>query len=134
MDVGILFAATIAAAATFGYGWWLTAIIVWVVGHFFLFCNVFRIARPLELTWGAIFVALGVATMALAVPGWLATFVLSLLSTIVVVAIEMRKPSYHGICWPAVNPRLHDWWVENREGSAVNVPVSSQLDNSLPPT
>jgi hypothetical protein len=36
-----------------GYpGWWMPAM---VVGHFFLFCNVFKVPRKLELLWAGIF-------------------------------------------------------------------------------
>lgn len=34
-------------------GWWLPAM---VVGHFFLFCNVFKVPRRLELAWAGVFV------------------------------------------------------------------------------
>jgi hypothetical protein len=85
-------------------------VIGFTVGHFFLFCNVFRMSRPLELIWSAVFVGLCYATFQTGQPGWVATAALSLLTTVIVVAIEMRKPSYHGIAWQAINPRLPEWW------------------------
>jgi len=33
-------------------GWWLPAV---VVAHFFLFCNVFKVPRKLELLWALVF-------------------------------------------------------------------------------
>jgi hypothetical protein len=33
-------------------GWWLPGM---VVAHFFLFCNVFKVPRKLELLWAAVF-------------------------------------------------------------------------------
>jgi hypothetical protein len=33
-------------------GWWMPAM---VVGHFFLFCNVFKVPRKLELLWAGVF-------------------------------------------------------------------------------
>lgn len=33
-------------------GWWLPAV---VVAHFFLFCNVFKVPRKLELLWAVVF-------------------------------------------------------------------------------
>ena len=43
--------------------WWLVAI---VAGHFFLFCNIFRVVRRRELIWSALFV-LNVAFFAFSV-------------------------------------------------------------------
>jgi hypothetical protein len=30
-----------------------------------------------------------------------------------VVVAEMLKPSYHGVGWQRINPRLPEWWAEN---------------------
>jgi hypothetical protein len=76
------------------------------VGHFFLFCNVFRVSRAPELVWAGVFLALAGSTIALGVPGWPATVAASLATTVVVVTLEMRKPSYHGIGWRRINPTL----------------------------
>jgi hypothetical protein len=86
--------------------WWAGAIVAFVVGHFFLFCNVFRICRKAELQWAAVFVVLSGLTIATDYPGWWATFALSLLATVVLVWRETRKPSYHGIGWKRWNPAL----------------------------
>lgn len=90
--------------------WWAGMIVGFVVGHFFLFCNVFRIARGAELIWAAVFVALSGATLLTEAPGWAVTISASLLLTVLLVVLEMRKPSYHGIAWQWVNPQLHSWW------------------------
>ena len=89
---------------------WLGFVIAFVLGHFFLFCNVFRLARPLELAWAAVFVALAAGTLTVDIPGWLATAVISLCVTVVVILLEMRKPSYHGVGWQRINPGLQVWW------------------------
>src|SRR5207249_2417330 len=41
-------AATVALAAI---TWWWGFVVGFVLAHFFLFCNVIRMARPLELSW-----------------------------------------------------------------------------------
>lgn len=110
MDTAISCAGASGAALATMYGWWISAVIVWVVVHFLLFCNIFRIARPLELSWGGVFVALAASTMVFDLPGWLATFAMSLVATLVVIAVEMRKPSYHGVGWQTINPNLRTWW------------------------
>ncbi len=106
-------------AASIGFAtmtWWWGFVIAFVVAHFFLFCNVVRMARPLELTWAAVFVVLAGATIAFDTPGWLVTAAMSLVVTVVVVVVEMRKPSYHGVGWRWVNPGLSAWW-EARVGA-----------------
>jgi hypothetical protein len=90
--------------------WWWGFVVAFVLAHFFLFCNVVRMARPLELTWAAVFVVLAGATVAFGTPGWLATAAVSLVVTVVVAVVEMRKPSYHGVGWRWVNPGLPTWW------------------------
>ena len=49
--------------------WWWGFVVGFVLGHFILFCNIVRIARPLELIWSGVFVVLAAATIALDVPG-----------------------------------------------------------------
>jgi hypothetical protein len=102
---------------------WLTTIEPWwafmvafVLAHFFLFCNVVRMARALELAWAAIFVAMAACTLLLDVPGWAATTAASLVVTLSVVVAQMRRPSYHGVGWQTINPRLREWW--ERSGRA----------------
>ena len=86
--------------------WWIGFVIAFVIAHFFLFCNVFRLSRPLELVWSAVFVMLAAGTVATEFPGWPIMVVGTLATTVVVVALEMRKPSYHGPGWKRINPRL----------------------------
>jgi hypothetical protein len=90
--------------------WWWGFVLGFVLGHFFLFCNVVRMARPLERFWGGAFVALAGATIVLETPGWLVTALLSLVLTGIVVVVMMRKPSYHGVGWKWINPGLPAWW------------------------
>jgi len=91
--------------------WWLGFVIAFVVGHFFLFCNVFRISRGLELIWAFVFIVLTRLTLANGLLTWPVTVALSLSVTLIVVGIELRKPSYHGIAWHRVNPTLPQWWA-----------------------
>ena len=90
--------------------WWMGLIIGFAVGHFFIFCNVFRVAKPLELTWSAIFVVLAGSTIATGQPGWMVTVATTLVATLAVIVMQVRKPSYHGVAWQRFNPRLPEWW------------------------
>jgi hypothetical protein len=86
-----------------------------VVGHFFLFCNVFRIARLPELAWAGVFLLVMadvILWQRLSIP---LAVVVVLFMTLLVIGLEMRKPSYHGIFWQAINPDLPQWWAERHE-------------------
>lgn len=74
-------------------------------------------ARPLELTWAAVFLALALATLLAEAPGWPVTIAVSLAVTLAVVVLQMRKPSYHGLGWQRINPGLRTWWDVSRAGS-----------------
>src|SRR5947207_1687337 len=49
--------------------WWAGMIIGFVIGHFFLFCNVFRISRRPGLIWAAVFTVLATSTILTCIPG-----------------------------------------------------------------
>lgn len=80
-----------------------------VVGHFFLFCNVFRIPRKPELVWGGLFLAMCVALLLLDcfTPAFVCGFVVPI--TLAVLTYSLRLPTYHGIYADRVNPRLDDY-------------------------
>lgn len=109
-DALVLVIGAVAASALATVVAWWGFVVAFVVAHFFLFCNVVRMARPLELAWAVVFVALAAATLVLDAPGWPMTTSISLVATAVVVALQMRKPSYHGVGWQRINPGLRAWW------------------------
>jgi hypothetical protein len=105
----------VGAAAAIALGlqvWWWGYVVAMVVGHFFLFCNVFRISRMLELAWAAPFIGLASGTIVAGRPDWIVTMIATLFITIVLIAVEMCKPSYHGVWWERINPNLPEWWEE----------------------
>jgi hypothetical protein len=108
----VLFGGVAGAILLSMFLWWQGFIVGFVVAHFFLFCNVVRMARPLELLWSGVFVALASATITIDVPGWVATFVISAVVTVIVVVVEIRKPSYHGVGWKWINPSLPSRWED----------------------
>jgi hypothetical protein len=69
------------------------------VFHFFLFCNVFRIRRIPELIWAGIFVLLSSATIATGKPTWGITLVASTGIAALMIWMETKVPSYHGVLW-----------------------------------
>lgn len=110
LDVFVLVFGATAAIVLSTSVWWWGFVTAFVLAHFFLFCNVVRMARPLEFVWASIFVAQAGATVAIDAPGWLVTALVSLAVTVVVVMAEVRKPSYHGVGWQRINPGLPMWW------------------------
>lgn len=113
LDVGVILAGSIGAALASQLAWWMGAAIAFVIGHFFLFCNVLRAERLLELAWTACFLALALASMTQGIPPWPISFALSFLVTLVILALQVRRPSYHGVGWRRLNPSLPQWWVEH---------------------
>ena len=96
------------------------AVVAFVLGHFFLFCNVFRIARIPELIWATVFFGLATAAMCSTDPVrmWAIAFGASIALAAVLIALETRKPSYHGIGWRRFNPGLKDWWDRVRSSTS----------------
>ena len=95
--------------------WWMGLVIGFAVGHFFLFCNVFRLGRPLELAWATVFTGLSASTIMTGQPGWAVTIGTTLACTLAVVGMQVRKPSYHGIAWQRINPGLPQWWQTRQD-------------------
>jgi hypothetical protein len=114
IDGVVIVVGIVAAVGLWSTAWWLGFIVAFVVGHFFVFCNVFRVARPLELAWSGVFVVLTYCTVMFGRPTWAVMIGCSLLVTVVVVGLEMRKPSYHGVLWRRINPGLRRWWEAKR--------------------
>lgn len=100
--------------------WWAGVGVAYIVLHFFLFCNVFRIRRIPELIWAAVFSALAASSIQTSFPDWTVTFGVNALFTAVLIAIETRVPSYHGVFWKQFNPNLPHWWEEQQSAEALN--------------
>lgn len=110
LDIVVLIIGSAASAYAMTFDRWFGIAIAFVVLHFFLFCNVLRMSRPLELIWAGVFAALAVATFSLNLLRSPAVFAISAGVTLIVAIIEARKPSYHGVGWQKLNPRLPEWW------------------------
>ncbi len=116
LDVVILVVGGIASAYAMTIDRWFGIAIAFVVLHFFLFCNVLRMSRPLELIWAGSFAGLAAATISQNRLSWPAVFAISSIVTVLVAVIETRRPSYHGVGWQNLNPRLPDWWQSAAAG------------------
>ncbi|HEY1066742.1 MAG TPA: hypothetical protein VGE52_11555 [Pirellulales bacterium] len=115
-DVVILLAGAAATAYFFAIDAWFGAAVAFVVAHFFLFCNVFRISRISELIWAGIFTSLAAGAISHQSPTWPIVFLVSTLATVILIALETRRPSYHGVGWRSLNPQLPEWWKSHVAG------------------
>jgi len=111
----LLFLAVTAAAVIYFFDnhKQLSLIILFVVGHFFLFCNIIRMSRKPELIWAFVFLILNLANLYLGKPSFHFVLLLSLITTLILVSLETRKENYHGIGWSKINPDLENWWEKN---------------------
>ena len=112
---GFRFSATDAVVLVAGTGalvwqefplWWMVPV---VVGHFFLFCNVFRVRRSYELAWAAVFVVNVGYWLNEGALGWSTSVLCQLPVTLVVLIAELRSPRYHGILARRFNPKLEEY-------------------------
>ena len=85
--------------------------VLFVLAHFFLFCNILRMSRPLELVWAALFVVLAANTFHFDRPPWNYTMAAMLVVTLTMAFVQMLQPSYHGVFWRKINPNLEQWWA-----------------------
>jgi len=111
-DAGAIALALGAALAGRGpLGAWALAPAV-VLGHFFLFCNVFRVRRGYELAWAASFLVVASAWFFARGPvdlGYWATVLATQTPlTLLAIGAEMRSERYRGIGYARINPRL-EW-------------------------
>src|SRR5688572_15746870 len=110
LDVVVLIVGGVASAYAMTADRWFGIAIAFVVLHFFLFCTVLRMSPPLELICGGGFAAMAVSTVSLHLMPWPIVFAASSVLTMIVALIEVRRPSYHGVGWQKLNPRLPEWW------------------------
>lgn len=109
LDVLVLTISVFGALKIYEISVYMSFIILFVVGHFFVFCNVVRINWKSEIVWASFFVFLGVLKVSIELH-----FALSFILTIILVYIDLKRPSYHGAFWKQINPGLLDWFVESK--------------------
>ncbi len=113
VDILVLVSTAIAATASCFYSSVITFLVLFVVVHFFLFCNIIRMPRPSELIWAGVFLSLASVSLLKDFPSWPVTALISASLTAILVVIETRKPSYHGVLWQMINPGFPGWFTKN---------------------
>jgi len=112
----------IVVAASSAYGFWdrwtlISQAILFVVTQFFVFCNVVRLSRAMELLWAVVLLGLGAIYSLLGTPSPLMIAVLGVSLSVKLISLEVRRPSYHGVCWRRLNPNLHQWFIAQGDES-----------------
>lgn len=108
-DVVVLVVATVVGLAAYEPTVGYSLFVPFVVYHFFLFCNVFRIRRRPELIWGAVFVCHSVVWIFSGSMSLGLLFSLQSVFTVVVLIREIRHTSYHGVFSRRLNPDIEDY-------------------------
>lgn len=108
----------VAVLAVAGLTWWLHGALPgsWLVGlpavalgHFFLFCNLFRVRTRYELAWTAAFLANVGAWQLAGTLAWSHVLAVQTPLTLLALGAEVRSPEYHGLFADRWNPRLGAW-------------------------
>ena len=118
IDVGVLILGILASVLLARFDEPFAVALLFTLAHFFLFCNVLRMSRPLELVWAALFVLLAVSTILIGFPPWSYTLSAMLAVTAILAVVQVLRPSYHGVFWRQLNPNLPQWWAANRKNQA----------------
>ena len=100
-----ILATSLAFKTTDGY----SLLILFVVLHFFLFCNVFRIRRGPELIWSSIFIVNCAVWIAWGNANLIGVVLCQLPVTVAQIAYEMTLPCYHGIFSRRTNRHIDDY-------------------------
>ncbi len=115
-------------AAVLGTGvmaWWMLVIkgvphadmLLIVIGHFFLFCNVFRLRQSYELVWAGVLV---INVYSALQGGWISTswiLTAQLPVTAVFIILEMTSSEYHGIFCRRINPSGVEKWLQGDDAA-----------------
>lgn len=118
IDVGVVILGILVSVLVTRFDESFAVVILFTVAHFFLFCNVLRMIRMLELVWAVLFVLLAASSYYVGYPPLSYTLYGMLVVTAILSAIQMLRPSYHGVFWRRINPNLPRWWSANKQTQA----------------
>ena len=99
-----------------------------VLGHFFLFCNVFRVFRKYEYVWASVLILNVCAWMVLKHFDWLGVLSAQTPLTIALILLQMRSPWYHGVGARFINKHL-DVYLRGDPGSGRRRPDEREHQN-----
>lgn len=112
MDVGIIILGVSVSVLLARFDERLGLAVLFTLAHFFLFCNVLRMSRPLKLIWAILFVLLAGSSFHIGIPPWSVALAGMLVVTLILTLVQILLPSYHGVFWQQLNPSLEQWWAD----------------------
>ncbi len=110
-DALVLVAGAVGTAMAWRVDPWLGTAVLLPVAMFFVFCNVVRMVRRLELVWAAAYLAGCLARQGPGWPSWPWLVGGSVALAAGLVVLQLRRPDYHGVGWQRCNPQLPAWWA-----------------------
>jgi hypothetical protein len=113
-DIVIIVSGILSALCTYKISIIMSFLIVFVISHFFIFCNIIRISRVPEIIWATTFTVLVGLSITYSIPSLKIAITISVALSSLLVLMEIRKPSYHGLCWQKINPNLESWFYEQK--------------------
>lgn len=102
VDIPVLIASAMGAKLLWDWPTNPGLLVLLVVGHFFLFCNVVRLRRAFELLWAGCFVAITMTLLWMGTTDWMVALVAITPVTAVLVASEVSSGNYRGVGWQLV--------------------------------
>ncbi|MFT4541047.1 MAG: hypothetical protein ACI841_003687 [Planctomycetota bacterium] len=90
---------------------WLALV---AAGHFFLFCNIFRLRRKFELWWSAYFLVNFLTHVYADAFGWPRVLMVQAPATLLAIGLEMRSARYHGVLAHKINATHLEGWLAGR--------------------
>lgn len=116
-DATILIAALPLAFFTYSYSLTYSVLMIFVILHFFLFCNIVRMSRIPELIWATFFLLMFYVHLKLSAITFFQALASCMSVTFILIFLEVKKPGYHGVFWKKFNPNLPEWFSENKNRS-----------------
>lgn len=112
LDAAVLVGAVAVTIAGYDATAGFSMLLLFVVLHFFLFCNVFRIRRKPELIWAGTFLTNGLFWILIGQMNVITVSLSQCFVTIFLILREIRLPCYHGVFARTINPRLDDYLAD----------------------
>ena len=109
LDAAALLVGLAATLALWPWGGAWCLVIPWVLGHFFLFCNLVRLRLALELVWAVLFLGGSAGWVLSGQTSLWPVLVGALPVTALVVGVQLRARDYHGVACERLNPHLETW-------------------------
>ena len=99
LDAIVLLLVVVATVVSYSWLGVMAWLFVIVAGHFFLFCNIFRIQRFFELIWAGLFVLNVSMWFVMDAFDWWWVLAVQSPVTILFIVMSFLKQDYHGVFW-----------------------------------